>query len=327
MQLTWPHPATDWQADLEAVTRCFQRIAYEIAARQRLLVVCHNAEVVRPQLAHCPAEHIRLFEIPTNDTWARDHGGIMVLEDSQPVLLDFQFNGWGLKFSANLDNQVTHQLYEQKAFASRVSYRSMKQFVLEGGSIESDGKGTLLTTEACLLSVNRNDTLTKEAVETMLRQAFGLQRVLWLHHGYLAGDDTDSHVDTLARFCDTGTIAYVQCDDTNDEHYGALKKMEKELRALTTVDGDPYRLVPLPMAEVTCDEMGQRLPATYANFLIINDAVLLPLYGTKQDAIARKRLQTAFPAREVIGIPCEPLIRQHGSLHCVTMQYPTGVVV
>lgn len=326
VQLTWPHPATDWQADLEDVVQCFQQIACEIASRQPLMVVCHDRDEVRKQLAHCPIDRVSLYEIPANDTWARDHGGITVLEDGQPVLLDFQFNGWGLKFPANLDNQITHQLYAQGAFPG-TNYRTMKQFVLEGGSIESDGQGTLLTTEACLRSVNRNDTLTKDELEAFLKQTFGLQRVLWLRHGYLAGDDTDSHVDTLARFCDASTIAYVQCTDPADEHHDALRRMEEELQAFTTLDGQAYRLVPLPMAEAVHDEDGNRLPATYANFLIINEAVLLPFYGTAQDTIAQERLAAFFPNREVVGVPCQPLIRQHGSLHCVTMQYPAGVIV
>ena len=327
VQLTWPHPATDWQADLAAVIACFQQIAYEIASRQPLLVVCQDKDEIREQLAHCPADRLTLYEIPTNDTWTRDHSGITVLQDGKPVLLDFQFNGWGLKFPANLDNQITRHLYQQQAFVAHTGYRSMKHIVLEGGSLESDGSGTLLTTEACLLSPNRNDTLTKAEIERLLKESFGLQRVLWLRHGYLAGDDTDSHIDTLARFCDSRTIAYVQCSDVTDEHYAALRRMEEELRAWVTLDGKPYRLIPLPMAEAVWDEGGNRLPATYANFLMINEAVLLPFYGTERDAVAQVRLQMVFPDREVIGIPCEPLIRQRGSLHCVTMQYPQGTVV
>ncbi|MGB3850822.1 MAG: agmatine deiminase family protein [Tunicatimonas sp.] len=325
VQLTWPHPATDWQADLEDVTQCFRRIAYEIASRQPLLVVCHDVEAVRTQLTHCPPDRVRLHEIPTNDTWARDHSSITVLEDGRPVLLDFQFNGWGLKFPAHLDNQITRRLYEQGAF-SGADYRNVKQFVLEGGSIESDGQGTLLTTEACLLSRNRNDALTKDKIEAFLKKTLGLQRILWLRHGYLAGDDTDSHIDTLARFCSSDTIAYVRCADPADEHYAALRRMEEELQAFRTTEGQPYQLVPLPMAEAVHDEEGNRLPATYANFLIMNEAVLLPFYGTAQDAVAKAQLQSVFPDHAVVGIDCQALIRQHGSLHCVTMQYPAGVI-
>lgn len=326
VQLTWPHPATDWQEDLATVVPCFQRIAYEIASRQPLLVVCHDPQEVRTQLAHCPADRLHLYEFPSNDTWARDHSGITVLENGQPVLLDFQFNGWGLKFPAHLDNQITRRLYENKAFAANTSYRSMKHFVLEGGSLESDGQGTLLTTEACLLSANRNDSWSKEQIETFLKETLGLHRILWLRHGYLAGDDTDSHIDTLARFCDIRTIAYVQCRDADDEHYPELLRMEEELRKFTTQDGEAYQLIPLPMAEAVWDADGNRLPATYANFLTLNEAVLLPFYGTGQDEVAQLQLQRAFPGREVVGVPCEPLIRQHGSLHCVTMQYPEGTV-
>ncbi|MGB3777464.1 MAG: agmatine deiminase family protein [Tunicatimonas sp.] len=321
VQLTWPHPATDWQADLENVILCFQRIAYEIGSRQPLIIACHNVDEVWDQIDHESMETVKLCQITSNDTWARDHSGITVLEAGNPVLLDFQFNGWGLKFPAHLDNQITRQLYHWGAFPD-MDYRKVKQFVLEGGSIESDGEGTLLTTEACLLSANRNDALTKDEIETFLKETFGLQRVLWLRHGYLAGDDTDSHVDTLARFCDERTIAYVQCADPADEHHEALRRMEEELQAFRTTEGQPYRLIPLPMAEAVRDEDGNRLPATYANFLIINEAVLLPFYGTAQDVIAKEQLQTVFPNREVVGVDCRALIRQHGSLHCVTMQYP-----
>ena len=326
VQLTWPHSATDWQADLEEVVRCFQRIAYEIGSRQPLIIACHNVDEVWEQLEHESIDQVNLFQISTNDTWARDHSGITVLEAGNPVLLDFQFNGWGLKFPANLDNQITRQLYAQGAF-SGIDYRNVKQFVLEGGSIESDGRGTLLTTEACLLSANRNDSLTKDEIELFLKETFGLQRVLWLRHGYLAGDDTDSHVDTLARFCDVETVAYVQCTNSADEHYEALRRMEEELQAFRTTEGQPYRLIPLPMAEAVRDEDGNCLPATYANFLVINEAVLLPIYGTAQDAVAKAQLQTAFPNREVVGVDCQALIRQHGSLHCVTMQYPARMVI
>ncbi len=201
----------------------------------------------------------------------------------------------------------------------------MQPFVLEGGSIESDGKGTLLTTVECFSSVNRNEYLQQEELENYLKQVFGLNRILWLESGYLAGDDTDSHVDTLARFCSEDTIAYVQCTDEEDEHYAELQEMEEELREFTQENGEPYRLIALPMADKVEWE-GERLPATYANFLIINGAVLLPFYDSPKDEIAKEALQTAFPDREIVGINCLPLIKQHGSLHCVTMQYPEEFV-
>lgn len=236
------------------------------------------------------------------------------------VFLDFCFNGWGMKFASNHDNQINRSLYNAGLLKGK--YVDCLDFVLEGGSIESDGAGTLLTTSHCLLAPNRNARyLTKEAFEEKFRQCFGTRQVLWLDHGYLAGDDTDSHVDTLARLCPNDTIAYVQCTDKADEHYTELHLMEEQLKSFRTLDGRPYQLVPLPMTDAIVRE-GERLPATYANFLIMNDAVLYPTYNQpEKDALAKEQLQRIFPHREVVGIDCCALIRQHGSLHCVTMQY------
>ena len=207
------------------------------------------------------------------------------------------------------------------------TYTDHLDFVLEGGSIESDGHGTLLTTSECLLSANRNDRLNRADIEERLKAFLHVERILWLDHGYLSGDDTDSHIDTLARFCPDQTIAYVKCEDRKDEHYEALARMEEQLRTFRTLQGTPYRLVALPMPEAIFDEDGQRLPATYANFLVVNGAVLMPTYHQPAlDEQARKALQKAFPQHEVVGIDCRPLIRQHGSLHCCTMQFPVPVL-
>ncbi len=324
VQLTWPHANTDWRDNLGEVIPCFVAIAKEIAKRERLLIVCPDADAVRCQLgARFDLENVRFCTVDTNDTWARDHAALSVFADGKPTVCDFTFNGWGMKFAANLDNQITRELVRQNVFGPGVRYRNMLHRVLEGGSVESDGKGTLLTTEACLLSPNRNDHFSKEELEAFYKQAFGATRLLWLGHGCLAGDDTDSHIDTLARLCSEDTIAYVACGDADDEHYGALKRMEAELRAFRTLDGKPYTLFPLPMADRVIED-GQRLPATYANFLIVNGAVLMPTYGSPKDEVAKAQLQKAFPDRELVGIDCLPLIKQHGSLHCVTMQYPEG---
>ena len=324
VQLTWPHADTDWRDSLDEVIPCFAAIAREIARREKLLIVCPDAEAARGQLGgDIGPERVRFCALPTNDTWARDHAALSVFEDGRPAVYDFTFNGWGMKFAANLDNQITRHLVTQNAFAPNVRCRNLQHLVFEGGGIESDGQGTLLTTEECLLSPNRNDHFSKEELEAFYKAAFGAKRLLWLRHGYLAGDDTDSHVDTLARLCNADTIAYVACDDSTDEHFDALKRMEEELRAFRTLDGKPYTLVPLPMADCVT-EGGQRLPATYANFLIINGAVLMPTYGSPKDEAARAQLQKAFPGREIVGLGCLPLIKQHGSLHCVTMQFPEG---
>ena len=248
----------------------------------------------------------------------------LLKEDATPLLLDFCFNGWGMKFAANYDNQINNELYFHHPVL-KGEYVFCRNFILEGGSIESDGKGSLLTTEQCLLAKNRNE-MNRQEVEDFLKETFNLKQVLWLKHGYLAGDDTDSHVDTLARFCPDDTIVYVKCTNEKDEHYKELAMMEEELKAFRTLDGRPYRLLPLPMASAVYDEEHHRLPATYANFLIMNEAVLYPTYADSvNDMRAKEVLAEAFPRREIVGIDCTALIKQHGSLHCVTMQYPEGV--
>jgi len=320
IQLTWPHAGSDWAPYLSKAVACFKEIATAILKYENLIIVCSNAAEVKAVLKDLDLSRITFFETNTNDTWARDHGGITVIEDGKGIIYDFMFNGWGLKFASNYDNLITGKLHK-KLLSNKYGYRNQLNFVLEGGAIESDGEGTLLTTTECLLSLNRNGGSTKDEIEQYLKQTFGLDRVLWLNSGYLAGDDTDSHVDTLARLCSVNTIAYVQCKNINDEHFQALRKMEEELKSFKTKTGEPYQLIPLPMTEYVEFE-GQRLPATYANFLIMNGAVLVPTYNTSTDKTALDALKVAFPDREIIGIDCSVLVKQHGSLHCVTMQYP-----
>ncbi len=333
VQLTWPHDETEWY-ELEKVLETYVEIAYHILRFQPLMIVTRDIEEAKEDIARCSAkkdlvldiEKIKFFQAPLNDTWARDHAGISVYgENGEKYLYDFVFNGWGQKFPSNLDNQLTKAVFHQGAFQDDVMGVDMRPFVLEGGSIESDGEGTMLTTTECLTSLNRNEYLSKEEIEGELKSAFGLDRVLWLDNGAIKGDDTDSHIDTLARFCDSKTIAYVKCYDKNDEHFESLDKMEQELMRLTTSDGKPYKLVPLPLSEPLYLE-DYRLPASYANFLIINGAVLLPGAASDFDEIARERLQIAFPDREVIVIDCRALLSGHGSLHCITMQYPENYI-
>lgn len=323
VQLTWPHRETDWAPIYNEVVECYCNMAREIAKRESLLIVAQYPDEVKEQLkAHnVSMDNIRIFECETNDTWARDHGFISCLDEGKRILLDYQFNGWGMKFAANLDNQISKKMYKGNAVDG--TYNNCLDFVLEGGSIESDGKGTILTTASCLLAPNRNDTLDYERIGERLFEDFNAERILWLEHSWLAGDDTDGHVDTVARLCPNDTIAYVQCLDKDDEHYTELHAMEEEIKAFTTTEGKPYNLIPLPMPDA-CYWEGERLPATYANFLIMNGAVLMPTYSQQEnDALAKSQLQKAFPDREIVGIDCSVLIKQHGSLHCCTMQYPT----
>ncbi|MCK9159983.1 MAG: agmatine deiminase family protein [Bacteroidaceae bacterium] len=325
IQLTWPHAGTDWVHILKEVQECYARIATEIAKRELLLIVTPEPDKVRKQLkGTINIDNVRFAECDTNDTWARDHGFITLLDGKAPRLLDFTFNGWGLKFPSDLDNQINRCIINSKTLNGR--YVNCLDFVLEGGSIDSDGVGTVLTTSQCLLSPNRNDHMNKIEIEEYLRSVLHLQRVLWIDHGYLNGDDTDSHIDTLARFCSPTSIAYVKCDDKDDEHYDELKAMEEQLKGFRTLDGDPYTLYPLPFPYKIQNDF-ERLPATYANFLIMNEAVLYPTYNQPEtDKQAGEVLKTAFPNREIIPLDCLPLITQHGSLHCITMQFPEGVI-
>ncbi|MBQ5925396.1 MAG: agmatine deiminase family protein [Paludibacteraceae bacterium] len=323
VQLTWPHADTDWAYMLDEVQACFRNIAREIAQRQRLLIVAPDIEDVRRQIANeVNMANVTLVELPSNDTWARDHGGITIFEDGKPVVLDFQFNGWGLKFASDKDNLITERLHRGGHLFGEL--RNCRNFTFEGGSIESDGEGTLLTTSECLLSPNRNATMSRNDIEKYLLDLLSAKQMLWLDHGYLAGDDTDSHIDTLARLCPNNTILYVKCDDEADEHYEALRLMEEQLKTFRTLAGEPYRLIALPMARPAFED-DDRIPATYANYLVINGAVLVPTYDTDLDAIALAQVQQAFPEHEIVGIDCQALIRQHGSLHCVTMQYPSNL--
>ena len=316
VQLTWPHKDTDWAPILPEITAVYEEMAREISKREGLLIVAPEG-VRLPSLF---TFHSSLFT--SNDTWARDHGFITVEESSGLFLLDFCFNGWGEKFEAALDNQINKHLYEQGLIQGK--YEDHLDFVLEGGSIESDGKGTIFTTECCLLAPHRNQPLTQLQIEERLKQYLGAERIVWLQHGSLIGDDTDGHIDTLVRICPNDTLLYTGGDDDHPD----LALMEQELQALRTLEGKPYRLLRLPLPHPIYNRgerlevRGERLPATYANYLVINGAVLVPTYNQPDlDAEAMRIIGQAYPDREIVGIDCRPVIQQHGSLHCCTMQY------
>jgi len=324
--IAWPHGKTDWAPELDRVEPVFAEIVKHIVRFEQVVLLVPDRDSVARQLAAggAPSERIAFFPIPTDDTWSRDFGPITIYENDAPALLDFGFNGWGLKFPSANDNQATRRLLQAGALRS-VAHRVMGM-ILEGGSIESDGRGTLLTTAACLLGPNRNPHLDRGEIESELSAQLGASRVQWLHHGALEGDDTDAHVDTLARFAPNDTILYVACDNPADSHFLPLGEMARELADLRTLEGNPYRLLPLPWPEPKFGAEGNRLPATYANFLVINGAVLVPTYGDGKDPLALEVIGKAFPGREIVGIDCLPLVAQHGSLHCVTMQLPKGVL-
>ena len=328
IMLTWPHAHSDWVSVLEDVTRLYEGLVSVIVDYADVLITVPEEQLeavaARLEAMNIPMDCVHLRPAPSNDTWVRDHGPITVLSRGWVKLLDFQFNGWGGKYAHELDNQVTACLHASGSFPE-VPLETL-DWVLEGGSIEVDGRGTLMTTEACLLNPNRNPDLSRGVIEERLKALLGVSEIHWLRHGHLEGDDTDSHIDILARFCPDNIVVYTQCDDPQDAHYKDLCAMEVELRAMTNAEGQAYRLLPLPWPGPVLNGEGERLAASYANFLVVNGAVLVPQYDCPADEQALEQLMQAFPGYHILGIPCSLLIEQGGSLHCITMQLPEGVL-
>lgn len=326
--LAWPHAESDWQPLLPRIEQVYCELVFHIARHEHVVVLCNTpglVDSVRNKLAARAVnlQRVHMLSVPYNDTWLRDSGPISVADNAGIRTCDFRFNGWGGKFDATLDDRICHTLSQHALF--KAQYQPY-DIILEGGSLDTDGAGSLLTTSQCLLTDTRNPSMHPADYEKFFAREFGIQRVLWLHHGELQGDDTDGHVDMLARFCDPHTIAYTSCEHRDDAHFASLAAMEAELKALRTADDKPYTLVPLPIPKAMQNQQGRRLPASYANFLIINAAVLVPLYEDNNDEIVLSRLQACFPGREVIGINARTIIEQFGSLHCLTMQLPKGVL-
>lgn len=329
--LTWPHQATDWAPYLKEITETYVKMADAITRYEQLVIATPHPIQVGAMLSGrlTPEQMTRVYICfcKTNDTWARDHGPITLRsDDGKLTMLDFRFNGWGEKFEATLDNNVTRTLHEDGAFDTETKgtprLADNDDFVLEGGAIESDGKGTIMTTECCLMAPNRNQPMDKEDIEEELRFRLKAKRIIWLKHGSLIGDDTDGHIDTIVRLAPNDTLLYNKCTDENDEQYADFVALEEELKELRTLDGKPYKLIPLPQPDAIYYE-GERLPATYANFLIINGAVLVPTYNQEEkDKEACEAIKKSFPDREIIAIDSRTIVRQHGSIHCCTMQVP-----
>ncbi len=313
IQIIFPHQNTDWRDYLDEAKQTFINIAQTISRYEKCVIVCNSIEQTKQNFTN--KTNLEFIQYETDDTWARDCSAISILDNGHIKLLNFTFNGWGGKFDASKDDKMSESIadfYENKMINI--------DFVLEGGGIESNGEGLLLTTSKCMLSRNKN--FDKNGTTQFLKSTFGAHDVLYLDYGYLVGDDTDSHIDTLARFVNKKTIMYVTCEDEKDEHYNELKQMQNQL---TTFAGKyNLNLIPLPMPEAVYYD-NERLPATYANFLMINGAVLVPVYNVKQDNEAIKIFKNFFPNRDIVSIDCSVLIRQHGSLHCVSMQFAKTV--
>lgn len=309
--IAWPNKETDWNDNLPEVIETYIQIVESIADHQLLIILSNNNEILN-YFSKDYHSNIKIIDIKFNDTWTRDYIGISVKENGSSTLLDFKFNAWGNKFESKQDNSVNNQLIEKRI----INYQNntYNNFVLEGGAIECNGNGILLTTTKCLLNKNRNPTYKKSEIETTLIKALGVSKILWLNNGEIPGDDTDSHIDTLARFCNTNTIVY------SKDNSKSLNLLESELKELAQKEN--FKLIPLPVPKIK----EHNRPATYANFLITNKKVIVPTYNHECDKLAIDILQNIFPNRKVIGLNCNELIKQNGSLHCVTMQLHKGIL-
>ncbi|MBS0226928.1 MAG: agmatine deiminase family protein [Proteobacteria bacterium] len=329
--IAWPNAGTDWAPRLGEVEDTYIKLVAAITRFQPAVIIVGDDDIeayaeARLRSNRIDMARVRFVTAPYDDTWLRDSGPITLRRGDRFDLLDFRFTGWGGKFEASADDQLVRTLDEHKMFAN--ARRDEIPFALEGGAIETDGAGTLLTTWECLRL--RHPDASREELTAKLSGWLHQDRVLWLDHGQLEGDDTDAHIDTLARFAPDNAIVFQACDDASDSHYAGLKAMANEIAALRTADGKPYRLFPLPWAQPIVDTEAdgntRRLAASYANFLIVNGAVLMPSYGDAADTKAAEVLAQAFPGREIVQVDCRPIIWQNGSLHCLTMQLPEGLL-
>ncbi len=321
-----PHEDTDWNYMLRDVRDCYKRLVDAMTSECVNVILLAKSKDDGAEISKdiSNPERLKIVEADFNDTWTRDYGPLAVERGERERALDFGFNGWGLKFAADKDNLVNLYLRDRYVILPE-QYRNERDFVLEGGSVETDGRGTLLTTTRCLTSPNRNGGKPKSELTEILRQRLGADHVLWLDYGALAGDDTDSHIDTLARLAPGNTIIFTGCRNVDDDHFEELLKMRAQLTLFRTPDGEPYNLVELPLPDPVYDEEGERLPATYANYLVTEKTIFMPTYGqAANDLLASQTLRIAFPEHKVVGIDCSALIRQHGSLHCATMQLHKG---
>ena len=324
--IAWPHGDTDWGPRLPRIERAYVGLAAAIARFEPVLV-CVADSVIRERALRLLGDsgtdpaRLRFVEVAYDDTWLRDSGPLSLVGASGFRLLDFRFTGWGGKFEGSRDDRLVEALAARGVF--RAAERRRIDWALEGGAIEVDGNGTLLTTWRCLHQ--RHPQMSREQMTAILLDAFSVERVLWLEHGYLEGDDTDAHIDTLARYAPGGAIVFQTCDDPADPHHAELARMRDEIAGLRDADGKPHRLHPLPWARPIVDEK-RRLASSYANYLVVNGGVVMPSYGDPADVEAARVIGAAHPGREVVMVDARELIWQNGSVHCLTMQLPAGLL-
>ena len=323
--ISWPQPdCNSFPGSYDRVIPTFVKMAEALAESEIVRINVSGAEqekTVRKLLRSCPPERVEYFHIPTDEPWCRDHGPIFVKRDKSPQLavLNFGFNAWGYKLSPfDEDNAVPPAV----AKALGLPVFNFEHFILEGGSIDTNGQGTLLTTESCLLNPNRNPTLDRTAIEKKLRDKLGVKKILWLGDG-IEGDDTDGHVDDITRFVGPSTVITAVEEDEHDPNFEPLQQNLDRLHIMRLADGEPLHVLTLPMPTRIMRD-GQRLPASYANFYIANSVVLLPVFNEHNDSWAVSALHEAFPNRRIVPIDCRELIWGLGAFHCLTQQQPVA---
>lgn len=327
VMLALPHAATDWNYILEEARNQYKELVSALVKENiHVVLLTPSREEAESLLSSETLQGVTLIEMDYNDTWTRDYGPLTILKHGDLRVLDFGFNGWGLKFAADKDNQVNRKLNLKSVFSKKL-YRNETNFILEGGSVDTDGHGTILTTTRCLCSPNRNGYLTKKEADKHLRDKLGAQHILFLDYGALMGDDTDSHIDTLARMAPDNIILFTGCRDVDDPQFEELLKMRAQLSMFRNAEGEPFNLVELPLPSPIYDEDGERLPATYANYLVTPQVLFMPTYNQPEnDKLAMQTVKIAYPHHKIVGVDCRVLIKQHGSLHCATMQLPKGTL-
>lgn len=325
--LSWPRNKSSWPNHFEPVPGEFAQFVRLLAEYEPVNILAGGRDVLaeaRSLVGHL--KNVTLHDIPTNDAWCRDHGPTFLQRPPSlapspqplaPALVDWQYNAWGGKYPPfDRDNEVPRRIAELQG-----RRRFETGIILEGGAIDGNGAGTILTTESCLLNPNRNGQLGREKIEGYLRDYLAAKKVLWLTGGEIAGDDTDGHIDQIARFVDPTTVVVSVCDDKEDENYEPSQQNWRELAEMSDQDGRALTLVPLRLPRaLSCD--GQRLPAGYCNFLIANGVVIVPQFGDPADTEAIGTLLPLFPGRDVRGCPSLNLIWGLGSFHCLSQQEP-----
>lgn len=326
----WPHDGTDWREMLDRINQTYITLTKVISRYQRVIIVAYN-NAHKNSLARlcnaqsCDMSRLTFLTIKTNDTWVRDYGPQFLIGTDACQYLDFEFNAWGEQFSSRLDDLFAGTLFECIS-PCRCHYQRIP-YVIEGGNLEFDSHANLLTNIACIKRNNRQSSLDTDSIIELLKNRLSLQQVHAINVPPLQGDDTGGHIDTLARFINDYTIVYNHTQDKSNPNYDILALLREQLGNLTNPQGMPYHLIPVSLPEnVRCNEKRHHLPASYVNFIFVNNAIIVPLYDDRNDQFAIQTLQQACPEREVLGINANNLLEQYGSLHCATLHIPENVL-